>query len=86
MDENTENDSSPIFNLDSSKGIEIKNEKVGIDKDESAQNTLSTVSHLSKDQEEEESDQEEEEVQEKYHADKSKSNNAFKVEINVDDI
>ena len=36
--------------------------------------------------EEEESDQEEEEVQEKYHADKSKSNNAFKVEINVDDI
>ncbi len=53
MDENTENDSSPIFNLDSSKGIEIKNEKVGIDKDESAQNTLSTVSHLSKDQEEE---------------------------------
>ena len=34
----------------------------------------------------EESDQEEEEVQEKYHADKSKSNNAFKVEINVDDI
>ena len=28
----------------------------------------------------------EEEVQEKYYADKLKSNNAFKVEINVDDI
>ncbi len=52
MGENIENDSS-VLNLDSSKEIEIKNEKAGIDKDESAQNTLSTVSHLSKDQEEE---------------------------------
>ena len=37
-------------------------------------------------EEEESEESKEEEVQEKYYADKLKSNNAFKVEINVDDI
>ena len=40
----------------------------------------------SEEEESEEEESEEEEVQEKYYADKLKSNNAFKVEINVDDI
>ena len=40
----------------------------------------------SEEEESEEEESEEEKVQEKYYADKSKSNNAFKVEINVDDI
>ena len=56
------------------------------DSDEDQEESEEEESEEEESEEEESEESKEEEVQEKYYADKLKSNNAFKVEINVDDI
>jgi translation initiation factor IF-1 len=56
------------------------------DQDQDEEESEEEESEEEESEEEESEESKEEEVQEKYYADKLKSNNAFKVEINVDDI